>query len=166
MKRIKAILAFILALCLTFCAAGCGSSLDKDNLKDNLIDGFNSWIQSFSKLTLTKEKDLQGEKNKGDDAYTGTYTATYDGFSGKEFIFGGTALERKNGNHLQVIYKLTIDAGTAELRWVTGSDEYTITDDSSEGTKAYTISSGDNYIVLKGEDFSGNLELTVKDAEN
>ena len=39
---------------------------------------------------------------------------------------------------------------------------YTIANDNSEDTKEYTISSGDNYIVLKGEDFSGTLTLTVE----
>ena len=166
MKSTKAVLSLMLALCLTFSLAGCSSNHDKGSLKDNLIDGWDNWIQSFSKHALTKEKDLQGEKDEGIDAYTGTYVATYDGFNGKEVIFGGTALNRENGNHLQVTYKLTIEDGTAELNWIAGNDEYTITNSSSEDTKEYTISSGDNYIVLKGENFNGSLELTVKDAEN
>ena len=162
MKSAKVIISLILILCLPFCVAGCGSNHDKGSLKDNLIDGWDSWMQSFSKHALTKEKDLQGEKDKGDDAYTGTYTATYDEFNGKEFIFGGTALERGNGNQLTVTYTITIDEGTAELYWIAGGDEYTIANDNSEDTKEYTISSGDNYIVLKGEDFSGTLTLTVE----
>lgn len=162
MKRAKVIISLILILCLTFCVAGCSSNHDKGSLKDNLIDGWDNWMQSFSKHALTKGKDLQGEKDKGDDAYTGTYTATYDEFNGKEFIFGGTALERANGNQLTVNYTLTIDEGTAELYWIAGSDEYTIANDNSEDTKEYTISSGDNYIVLKGEDFSGTLTLTIE----
>lgn len=162
MKRAKVIISLILILCLTFCVAGCSSNHDRGSLKDNLIDGWDNWMQSFSKHALTKGKDLQGEKDKGDDAYTGTYTATYDEFNGKEFIFGGTALERANGNQLTVNYTLTIDEGTAELYWIAGSDEYTIANDNSEDTKEYTISSGDNYIVLKGEDFSGTLTLTIE----
>ena len=31
----------------------------------------DSWMQSFSKHALTKGKNLQGEKNEGNDAYTG-----------------------------------------------------------------------------------------------
>ena len=166
MKRTKVFISLLLVLCLTVSFAGCSSNHDKVSLKDNLIDGWDNWIQSFSKHALTKEKDLQGEKTKGVDAYTGTYTATYDGFNGKEFIFGGTALERENGNHLQVTYKLTIEEGSAKLNWIAGSDEYSVANANSEDTKEYTISSGDNYIVLKGENFSGSLELTVKDAEN
>lgn len=158
--------SIVLVLCLAFCVAGCSSNHNKGNLKDNLIDGWDSWMQSYSKHALTKEKDLQGKKEDGVDTHTGTYTATYDGFNGKEFIFGGTSLERDNGNCLQVTYKLSIIEGTAELNWITGNDEYTIVNDSSENTKEYTISPGDNYIVLKGENFSGSLELTVEDAED
>lgn len=158
--------SIVLVLCLAFCVAGCSSNHNKGNLKDNLIDGWDSWMQSYSKHALTNAKDLQGEKDNGDDAYTGTYTAAYDEFNGKEFIFGGAALERKNGNQLRVTYTLTIDKGTAELYWIAGNDEYTIANNSSENTKEYTISSGDNYVILKGENFSGNLELTVEDVEH
>lgn len=166
MKRAKVFISLFLVLCFTVSFVGCSSNHDKGSLKDNLIDGWDSWIQSFSKHALTKEKDLQGEKTKGVDEYTGTYTATYDGFNGKEFIFGGTALDRENGNHLQVTYKLTIEDGSAELNWIAGNDEYSVANVNSEDTKEYTISSDDNYIVLKGDNFSGSLELTVKDVES
>ena len=71
-------------------------------------------------------------------------------------------MERANGNQLTVTYTLTIDEGTAELYWIAGSDKYTVANDNSEDTKEYTISSGDNYIVLKGEDFSGTLTLMIE----
>lgn len=166
MKKIRIMISVILILCLTVCLAGCHSNHDKNNLKDNLIDGWNNWLQSFSRHALTKDKYLQGEKSEGVDAYTGTYTATYDKFNGKELIFGGTALERKSGNHLKVTYTLMIEEGTAELYWIAGSDEYTIAHDSAEDTKEYTISPGDNYIVLKGENFTGSLSLTVADVKD
>jgi len=165
MKKTKVVLSLMLVLCLVFCVAGCSHGNSKGSLKDNLVDGWNSRMQSFSKHALTKEKVLQGEKEKGDDAYTGTYTANYDAFSGKELIFGGTALERGNGNHLKVTYTLAIREGTAKLYWIAGNDRYTVATGSSEDTKEYTISSGDNYIVLKGGDFSGSLKLTAEDAE-
>lgn len=162
MKKSKIVIAILLMFCLSLSITGCSSNHDKGNLKDNLVDGWNSWMQSFSKHALTKDKDLQGKKDKGDDEYTGTYTATYNDFNGKEFIFGGTALERENGNQLKVSYTLTVDEGTVKLYWIAGSDEYTIADENAEDTKEYTLSSGDNYVVLKGEDFSGTLTITVE----
>lgn len=162
MKKMKMVVSALLVLSIVGCLTGCGAG----NWKDNLIDSWDRWIQSFSKHALTKERDLQGRKTEGVDAYTGTYVAAYEEFNGKEFLFGGTALNRENGSHLQVTYKLSIKEGTAELNWIAGSDEYSIAAISSGDTKEYTISSGDNYIVLKGDHFSGSLELTVKDVEN
>ena len=56
----------MLSLCLALGAAGCGGV----QLKDNIINGFNDMLQYFSRHALTDEKDLQGDKTKGADAYT------------------------------------------------------------------------------------------------
>ena len=63
---------------------------------------------------LTDEKDLQGDKTKGEDTlYTGSYTADrgFEDFNDKEYIFGGIALERDKGNGLTVTYELTVNSG-------------------------------------------------------
>ncbi len=156
----------LLALCLAVMFTGCELRSGVDDLKENLLDGIDHWMQSLSKYTLTKEKDLQGAKKKGIDDYTGTYGADYQEFNGEEVLFGGTAWERKKGSRLDVIYTLTIESGTAELLWTSGTDQYTITGESQEGTKTYTLSAGDNYLVLKGENFTGRLDVTVKDGED
>ncbi|MDD3340070.1 MAG: hypothetical protein PHS82_14580 [Lachnospiraceae bacterium] len=162
MKRTKIVLSLILVLCLTFCAVGCSSNHDKCNLKDNLIDGFNDWMQSFSKYALTKERNLQGDKTKGDDTYVGSYAADYEKFNGEEYIFGGTALERNNGSELKVTYTLKITSGTATLFWLGGREEHTIANSNADSTYDFTISSGDNYIILKGDNFSGSLAIKVE----
>jgi len=66
MKKIFSFLALV--LCLAFCFAGCSSNPTKRNLKDNLIDGWDSWMQLYSKHALTKENDLHGKKENGVDA--------------------------------------------------------------------------------------------------
>lgn len=60
MKNKKTVLSLMIALCLIFSLAGCSSNHDKNNLTDNLIDGWNNWIQSFSKLIV-----LIGENSNG-----------------------------------------------------------------------------------------------------
>ena len=114
MKKIKILTAALLSLCLVFTITGCSG----DNLKDSVINGFNDMLQHFSKYALTDEKDLQGDKTKGEDTYTGSYTADYEDFNDKEYIFGGTALERDKGSELTVTYELTVDSGTARLYWL------------------------------------------------
>ncbi len=64
MKKFKIVLSVLLILSIIGCFSGCGSNHDKGSLKDNLIDGWDNWIQSFSKYTLTKEKDLQVRRTK------------------------------------------------------------------------------------------------------
>ena len=92
----------------------------------------------------------------------GSYGAIYENFDGEEYIFGATGLEREKGNELTATYTLKITSGSASLVWIHSGSEYIITDTENEDTFEITIGSGDNYIVLKGEDFSGSLELEVK----
>lgn len=161
----KKLLCLILALCISICAGGCTSNHDNGDLKGNIIDGWNRLVQSFGKYALTNPHDLQGQKDAGADDYTGTYTASYNGFHGKEILFGGTALNRENGSRLKITYTLTVESGTAELYWISGNNEIAIASTNEEGTMDYTVSSGDNFIALKGENFTGSLELTVADPE-
>ena len=64
MKKIKSLVAVSLALCMVLCFAGCSSNHDEGNLKDNLVNGFNNWLESFSKHAVTKDKNLQGDAEK------------------------------------------------------------------------------------------------------
>lgn len=166
MKKTKIIIFFVTALCLVFCLGGCGAESDKDSLKDNLIDGWNNLMQSFSRHALTKDRDLKGDKENGIDEYTGNYTAEYDDFNGEEFIFGGTALERDNGSNLKATYTLSVSSGQATLYWLSAGEEHMISDKSADDIFSFTICSGDNYIVLKGENFSGSLELIIDDDDD
>lgn len=153
MKQRKALFAAALLLSLLFTLTGCS--------KDSFLDGFNDLLHHVSQYALTNEKDLQGEKTKGVDTYTGSYTAEYDGFSGTEYLFGGTGLERENGNELTVTYELTVESGSAELYRTEGTDEHLIADTSGKDSLSITLSSKDNYIALKGENFRGLLKLSI-----
>lgn len=152
-KFLVCCLALMMILSLTACGKG--------SLKDILIDGYDNLIQSVSKHALTEDKDLMGERENGVDEYTGSYEADYKNFNGKEFLFGGTALERKDGNDLKVTYTLKITEGTASLYWLAAGEQYTIATEDADDVYEFTISAGDNYIVLKGQDFSGTLTMTV-----
>ena len=105
MKKIKILIAVLLSLCLAFAVTGCSG----DNLKDSVINGFNDMLQHFSKYALTDEKDLQGDKTKGEDTYTGSYTVDsgtaklYWLDKGEEKMIADTS---KNGT-----YSVTLDEG-------------------------------------------------------
>lgn len=105
---------------------------------------------------------MQGDKTKGEDTYTGSYTADYEDFNDKEYIFGGTALERDKGSELTVTYELTVDSGTVKLYWRDKEEEKIIADASDTGTYSVTLEEGDNYLTLEGDDFCGSLRVTVE----
>ena len=156
MKRILTV--SLLSLCLILTITGCSG----DNVKDNVINGFNDMLQHFSKYALTDENDLQGDKTKGDDTYTGSYVADYEDFNGEEYIFGGTALERDKGSDLTVTYQLTVDSGTVRFYWRDKEEEKIIADTSDTGTYSVTLEEGDNYLTLEGDNFCGSLQTTVE----
>lgn len=101
-------------------------------------------------------------KTEGEDTYTGSYTADYEDFNDKEYIFGGTALERDKGSELTVTYELTVDSGTARLYWLDKGEEKMIVDTSKNGTYSVTLDEGDNYLTLEGNDFCGSLQVVVE----
>lgn len=162
MKKRKRLLIPLLALCLLLSMTGCDNSSDGSDLKDNLVNGWNEMLQSFSQHALTKDKNLKGDKTKGEDAYTGSYTAEYDGFNGEEYLFGGTGLEREAGHELTVTYELKVISGTGTLYWLDKDSEHIIADTDADGTYSITLNTGDNYITFKGDQFSGALSVTVE----
>lgn len=147
-----------LLMCIVLGLSACGG----ENLKNKLLDGYNNFLQFSSRHALTKESKLQGKKTNGKDAYVGSYTAKYEDFDGKEYIFGATGLEREAGSSLTAAYTLKITSGSASIAWIHSGSEYIIINSEGEDTFQITIGSGDNYIVLEGEDFTGSLELEVK----
>ena len=153
MKRTKSLIAVVLILLLALASSGCS--------KDFIIDGYNNLLHHISKYALTDEKDLQGERTEGIDTYTGSYSAEYSGFSGTEYLFGGTGLKRENGGELTVSYELTVDSGSAVLYRTQGTETHVIADTSGKDTCSIVLSSQDNYIAIKGENFHGSLKITV-----
>lgn len=132
------------------------------DLWDSFLEEFNEWTESAATHSITKDRDLVGEREKGVDDYVGTYKAAYTQFDGEEYIFGGTSLKRKEGGDLQAMYSLTIQSGEAALYWLEGDNEIVIADASDKGVYEFTIHAGKNFLVLKGEGFTGELSLSVE----
>ena len=106
--------------------------------KDEILNHYNNIVQSAGSIELTGKSSLQGEKEKGIDDYTGTYTADYANFSGTEYLFGGTSIKREAGKELSIDCTLEITEGTAKVFWISGSDE-AVTLIEATGTYSDTI---------------------------
>lgn len=83
--------------------------------KDEILNHYNNIVQSAGSIELTGKSSLQGEKEKGIDDYTGTYTADYANFSGTEYLFGGTSIKREAGKELSIDCTLEVTEGTAKV---------------------------------------------------
>lgn len=158
MKKINYVKATILALFLILVLGGCSW----DNLKDDILGGFNVWLESFSKHVLTKDRDLQGDRQKGEDEYTGSYSASYDKFNGTEYLFGGTALEHAHGSQLEATYTFTVTSGSGTLYYLCGSDTYPLAAGTASDVFKITLDAGDNYLVIKGDNLCGSLNVCVE----
>ena len=153
-------LLLVLFLSLT-CLSGCTQQSSQE-LKDSVLSSFNDLLHQVSRLALTDEKRLSGEKTAGADSYTGSYQADYEDFHGTEYLFGGTGLSREQGNDLSVTYTLKVCSGSARLFLSQNGTETILANTSGSGSCQIHLEGGDTYIGIEGEDFNGSLSLTVQ----
>lgn len=131
--------------------------------KDEILDQYNNVVQSAGNAALTSNFSLKGNRTYGDDCYTGTYTADYKDFSKTEYLFGGTSIERENGKDISVSCDLEIIGGTAQVFWVSGSDDPIILLETADSySETITLPEGGNYIGITGNNFTGHLEMNIE----
>lgn len=153
MKKIVLALTFVLVG--SFMLAGCS--------KDEILNHYNNIVQSAGSIELTGKSSLQGEKEKGIDDYTGTYTADYSNFSGTEYLFGGTSIKREAGKDLSIDCALEVTDGTAKVFWISGADEeVTLLETTGTYSDTITLPEGGNYIGIECENFTGSIELNME----
>ena len=131
--------------------------------KDQMLESYDQILQFAGNFGLTEGLALEGKRCFGADHYTGTYTADYDGFSGKEFVFGGTALERDAGADITVMCELEITSGTAKVFWEPGAEKQVVLLEV-DGTYAATLElpAGGNYIGVECENFTGSVDMKIE----
>lgn len=131
--------------------------------KDEIQDQYNNVIQLAGNATLTGDLSLKGKRTYGDDHYTGTYVADYKDFSKTEYLFGGTSIERENGKDISVSCDLEVTEGTAQVFWISGSDDPVILLEASDSySETLTLPEGGNYFGITGDNFKGHLEMNIE----
>ena len=131
--------------------------------KDEILDQYNNVVQLAGNATLTGNLSLKGKRTYGDDHYTGTYVAVYKDFSKTEYLFGGTSIERENGKDISVSCDLEITEGTAQVFWISGSDDPVILLEATDSySETITLPEGGNYIGVIGNNFTGHLEMNIE----
>lgn len=151
------IITLVIILWITIFNIGIGA-----NPKDKVINTYNSFIQSFDTAGLTSNWKLKGKRKYGVDKYVGTYIANYDNYSGEETIFGGTAISRKNGDHIKVKIKIEKESGNINVIAKLGNNETTLISDTGEYEDNIYVGGVSYYLTLKLDNFKGNIDIIAQ----
>ncbi|MCI8309973.1 MAG: hypothetical protein HFJ45_07400 [Clostridia bacterium] len=151
------IIALVIILCITIFNTGIA-----ENPKDKIINIYDSFIQSFDTAGLTSNWQLKGKRKYGIDKYVGTYVASYDNYSAEETIFGGTALNRKNGSHIKVKIKVEKENGNIDVIAKLGNNETTLINNTGEYEDNIYVEGVSYYLMIKLDDFKGNIDIIAE----
>lgn len=127
--------------------------------KEEIINAYNSFIEHFDTKGLSKDKDIKGKRTFGIDKYIGTYQAKYDNVTNEEVIFGGTSLNRTNGDNIKLKIKIEKQSGNINVINKLGEEEISLISDSGEYEDTVYVEGMSYYLVVKTENFVGNIDI-------
>ncbi len=146
---------------MTACSSTGAAEEDNENI---LTDGIRKAGESATGFAgggaLTEDDSLQGERTFGVDEYAGTYQAEYQGFSGREILFGGTSLERKSGDTLQIQSDVNAQSGEIKVYWNSGESEPELLfKGAGEHSATIQLKGGWEYLSIRGPNLQGTFGL-------
>lgn len=130
--------------------------------KDGIINTYDSFLQDTSINGLTKDNKLEGKREFGIDEYVGTYTAFYNNKTKEETVFGGTTLDRKEGNTITLKIKVEKQSGNIEIISNAGTESEILINDTGEIEKTVDVKEKSYYLKVKVTDFTGNVEIIAE----
>ena len=130
--------------------------------KDGIINTYDSFLQDTSVNGLTKDNKLEGKREFGIDEYVGTYTAFYNNKTKEETVFGGTTLDRKEGNTITLKIKVEKQSGNIEIISNAGTESEILINDTGETEKTVNVKELSYYLKVKVTDFTGNVEIIAE----
>ena len=148
----KKVFIFLTLITLTLCS-GC--------TKDEVLDFYERTSEQFGDLVLTIKSKLKGDRDFGEDHYTGTYEVVYKDFTGEEVVFGGTTIERENED---IHIKLEISESKGDLKIIFKLKEKEEVLAMKDGTYEYdfNVKDGSNYLIIKGNNYSGKVNIKIE----
>lgn len=106
----KKIIAFVLLLCMALSFTGCQFNYEKPS---EMLEKFEGWAENLGQSQITEDGDLIGERILSEDAYAGRYCADGEDETGKDVVFGGASIEKRQ---LKVYGTITTESGKATVR--------------------------------------------------
>ena len=130
--------------------------------KDDLVNSYSNFLQDTSPNGFTKDNKLEGTREYGIDEYVGLYKANYNDKTKEETIFGGTTLDRKNGNTIKLKIKVEKQSGNIEIINNEGTESEVLINDTGEIEKTVDVKEKSYYLKVKVTNFTGNLEIVAE----
>ena len=130
--------------------------------KDDLVNSYSNFLQDTSPNGFTKDNKLEGTREYGIDEYVGLYKANYNDKTKEETIFGGTTLDRKNGNTIKLKIKVEKQSGNIEIISNEGTESEVLINDSGEIEKTVDVKEKSYYLKVKVTNFTGNVEIVAE----
>lgn len=144
---------FLMLFCSgLLCCVGCADG------KDMLLSAYEKTISSLGDFQRTDSFLLRGTREDGEDAYTGTYTATCKKTRAKDVVFGGCSIESRD---LYIVGTVGAKDGIVEIYVLNGNEEKQYFTPDTDGTFSGIVHSngGDCYLVVDYADFTGTVAL-------
>lgn len=145
----KIIILIIICLFMTSCS------------KDDIIKTYDNINKTLGDLSLTNDNNLKGTRTFGLDHYVGTYKVEYKNFSGKEILFGGTTIDRKNTSTIKINIKVENSKGKLEIIMNTKNKEEVLANTNGSYEYQFDIKDGSNYFLISGTKYSGKINIEI-----
>ncbi len=158
MKKVILIgLLFAIVMSLTACD---WKAAAPDELHDT-IDDVVGWLGSGQR---SKEEELIGMREAGEDAFSGTYQANPEKVTGRDVVFGGSSILTRN---VKVKGTIQTETGSAAVRVRMNDEVISLTPDAAGKveTELHFVSGG-NYIMVDYREFTGTVDLICTVLEN
>ena len=121
--------------------------------KEQVLDVYSDAVELAGNVGLTSGLFLEGKREFGEDRYTGTYKVDYVNYTGEECPFGGTMLDKRAQEHVEV---------TCTVESEGGADPVVLAEGAGTFTETCYLSPGSNYFNILCEDFTGSVDLTIQ----
>lgn len=128
-----------------------------------LIKSYSSVIEVLGKSQLTSGFSLIGERYDEEDDYTGCYRCTEDGKSGQDVVYGGCSIKSLK---LRISGKINKNSGNVRIFIRNGKNIGEVeADENGSFNEEISFDSGDSYILVQYEKFSGDIDFKIEYAD-
>ncbi len=150
----KKIGLLVITVCLTLIlCSGC--------TKDEFLNIYENVNEKAGDMVLTSKSKLKGNREFGEDHYTGTYEVAYKKFKGEEVLFGGTTIERENDN-IHIELNVENSDGNIKIYMKLKEKEETLAIEDGSYEFDFNVKDGSNYLIIDGDNYSGKVDIEIK----